>query len=211
MGNNGKINGELVPYIHNGVEYKVLHQERLFAIAFVQNGCKVGDAVIAAGYKYKNKEVACSIGSEILRRPRVFELVRALQDDIAFQLGISALDIAREYAKIGFFDFRNVFDPETGNILEVKDIDDASAGAIASYEALEVYEPRTGKFIGKNKKLKFHDKVNALDKLAKMIGADAKTQSLAVAKPAPLEITIKSSNIQIQKGGDNRTTTGDTE
>jgi len=201
MGNNGKIDGELVPYVHNGKEYKVLHQERLFAIAFVQNGCKVGDAVIAAGYKYKNKEVACSIGSEILRRPRVFELVRDLQNDIAFQLGISALDIAREYAKIGFSDVRKVFDPETGEVLDPKNIDDMTAASISSIEVTEVYEPKTGKFIGKNKKLKFHPKVVALDNLAKMIGADAKTASLIPAKPEPLQIEVKSTAAKIKKDG----------
>ena len=199
MGNNGRIDGQLVPYIHNGREFKVLHQERLFAIAFVQNGCKVGEAVVAAGYKCKNKEVAGSIGSELLRRPRVFELVRALQDDIAFQLGITAIDIAREYAKIGFSDYRRVFDPETGQILEAHQIDDNTAAAISSISVTEVYEPRTGKFIGKDKKLKFHDKINALDKLAKMIGADAKTAALTPAKPEPLQIEVSSTTAKIKK------------
>lgn len=208
MGNNGRIDGELVPYLHNGIEYKLLQQERIFAIAYVQGGCKVGEAVMAAGYRAKNKEVAGSIGSELLRRPRVFEFIRALQDDIAFQLGITALDIAREYAKVGFGDMRKVFDPKTGEVLDIRDIDDVTAASIASYEALEVYEPRSGKFIGKNKKIKFHPKLVALDSLAKMIGADAKTQSLQPAKPAPLEITVVHSDTKMLKNEDNPTVPG---
>lgn len=208
MGNNGKIDGELVPFVHNGVEYKLLHQERLFAIAYVQNGCKGGEAVLAAGYRCKSKDVASSVSSELLRRPRIFEFIRALQDDIAFQLGITALDIAREYAKVGFGDMRKVFDPETGEVLEISAIDDITAASIASYEALEVYEPRSGKFIGKNKKIKFHPKLVALDSLAKMIGADAKTQSLQPAKPAPLEITVVHSDTKMLKNEDNPTVPG---
>jgi len=199
MGNNGKIDGELIPYVHNGKEYKILNREKLFAISFVQNGGHLANAVKAAGYNPKSDSVASSIGSELLRRPRIFELIRDLQDDIAFQLGISALDIAREYAKIGFSDVRKVFDPETGEVLDPKNIDDVTAASIASFSVLEVYEPKTGKFIGKNKKMKFYDKVNALDKLAKMIGADAKTASLTPAKPEPLQIEISSTTAKIKK------------
>lgn len=211
MASNGKVEGELIPYVHNGVEYKLLNQERLFAIAYVQNGGKGGEAVLAAKYRAKSGTVASSISSELLRRPRVFEFIRALQDDIAFQLGITALDIAREYAKVGFGDMRKVFDPNTGEILDISAIDDVTAASIASYEALEVYEPRTGKFVGKNKKVKFHPKLVALDALAKMIGADAKTQSLQPAKPAPLEITVKHSETKMIKHGDDTTVPGTTE
>ncbi len=209
MGNNGKVERALFPFMFNGKEYRMMPRERLFALAYCQNGGNLSQAVYSAGYNAKNSEVAGSTGSEIIRRPRVYEFIKAVQDDIATMLGISAIDIAREYAKIGFSDFRKVFDPETGQILEAKDLDDNTGAAVASYEVLEVYEPRTGKFIGKNKKLKFHNKIDALDKLARMIGVDAKMQSIVPVKPEPLQITIKHSKAKIsKKDGNNGTVPG---
>lgn len=207
MGNNGVVEKGLELVKFKGKEYKLLDKERLFALAYCQNNGNSSAAAVTAGYSTKTKG---EIGYELLRRPRVREFIQAIQDDIATMLGISAIDIAREYAKIGFLDIRTLFDPETGQVLDPKDIPDKTAGAIASYEALEVYEPRTGKFIGKNKKIKFHDKVVALDKLARMMGMDAKSQDLEPAKPAPLEITIKRVDAKIKKNGNDGTSGGDT-
>lgn len=187
-------------FVFNGKEYKMTTMERLFALAYCQNGGNASGAAVTAGYSERTK---VEIGWEVLRRPHVMNFIKAIQDDIAAMLGISAVDIAREYARIGFSNFRNVFDKETGQILEPKDFDDATAASVAYFEVTEVYEPKTGRFIGKNKKLKFHDKLVALDKLARMIGCDAKAVNVEAKVPPPLQIEIKSTTVKIKKDGDN--------
>lgn len=208
MASNGAVQKELQIHTLHGKEYKLLHREKMFAMAYVQNNGNASQAAVTAGYSAKTRG---EIGAELLRRPRILEYIQAIQADLALQLGISAIDIAREYAKIGFSDYRKVFDPETHQILEAKDFDDNTAAAVSSFEVTEIYEPRTGKFIGKNKKLKFHSKIEALDKLARMIGVDAKLNKLEAPKPEPLQIEITHSPTKIKKGANNTTIPGTTE
>lgn len=203
MGNNGVQDKKRIPFELNGTIYKLTPREHAFCFAYVGNGGVLSKAVWDSGYNAKNIEVASSTGAELLRRPQVAGFIHAIREDICAQLGIHAVDIAREYAKIGFSDFRRVFDPETGQILEPKDMDNATAAAVQSIDVTEVYDPRTGNFIGKNKKLKFHDKLVALDKLAKMLGVDSKPVKIAAeTAPKPLEITIKHTKAQITSGND---------
>lgn len=208
MGNNKVVEQGLELHTFKGKEYRLLDKERLFALAYCQNNGNASQAAVTAGYSAKTKG---EIGYELLRRPRVREFIKAIQDDIATLLGISAIDIAREYAKIGFSDYRKVFDPETGQIVEAKDFDENTAAAVSSFEVTEIYEARTGKFIGKNKKLKFYNKIDALDKLAKMMGMDATVSAIEAPKPEPLQIEITHSPAKIKKGANNTTIPGTTE
>ena len=147
---------------------------------------------MTAGYSAKTKG---EIAYELIRRPRIIEFIKAIRDDIAYQLGISAYDIALEYAKIGFSDIRKVFDPETGDMLDINAIDAHTTASIASLDVTEVYE--RGVFKGTNKKMKFHDKITALDKLARMLGVDAKGNALEAPKPEPLTIVVKHAKVKI--------------
>ena len=76
-------------------------------------------------------------------------------------------------------------------------IDAITAASVASVEVTEVYD--RGTFTGKNKKIKFHDKLVALDKLARMIGVDAKQRKPEEVKPEPLTIIVKQSKVKIKK------------
>lgn len=158
----------------NGDEYELSARQKLFCMEYVRNKFNGTQAALAAGYSAKNAKVSAV---QILSVIDVQRYVEALKKDIAFAIGVSAVDIAKEYAKIGFSDIRKVFD-ENGNLIQVKDIPDESVANIASIEVFEEYQGRGDdrKFIGNTKKVKFYDKVAALDKLAKMIGADGVTK-----------------------------------
>lgn len=174
-------------------EYILTDQQALFCMKYVElklNGTK---AALAAGYSTKNAGVS---SSALLKNPNIVGFIKELQKDLSMQIGINAADIAREYAKIGFSDIRKVFD-ENGNLINVTDIDADPAANIASIEVFEEYQG-TGKdreFIGNTKKVKFYDKVAALDKLAKMINADGVTK-IATTDPLGLPTTTKVEIVQ---------------
>lgn len=165
---------ELVKFSFQGTQYEMTATQKLFCMEYVRNKFNATQAALVAGYSEKT---AASQASRMLTNVNIQEYIEALKKDIATALGISALDIAKEYAKIGFSDIRKVFD-ENGNLIKVKDIPDESAANIASIEVFEEYQGRGDDrtIIGNTKKVKFYDKVAALDKLAKMIGADGVTK-----------------------------------
>jgi len=161
-------------FTFNGEEFDLNPKQKLFCMEYVRNKFNGTAAALTAGYSQKNAKVSAV---QILSSTDVIRYIEALKKDISTVIGISAVDIAKEYAKIGFSDIRKVFD-ENGNLIQVKDIPDEAAANIASIEVFEEFAGRgdNREFIGNTKKVKFYDKVAALDKLAKMIGADGVTK-----------------------------------
>jgi phage terminase small subunit len=158
----------------NGQNFQLTDKQKLFCMEYVRNRFNGTKAALAAGYSEKNAKVSAV---QILSVIDVSNFVEALKKDIAFCIGVSAIDIAWEYKRIGFSDIRNIFD-ENGNLINIKDIPDDPAANIASIEVFEEWQGKGAerKYIGSTKKIKFYDKVNALDKLAKMTGVDGVTK-----------------------------------
>lgn len=169
-------------------EYILTDQQALFCMKYVELKTHGTKAALAAGYSTKNASVSASA---LLRNPNIVGFIKELQKDLSMQIGINAADIAREYAKIGFSDIRKVFD-ENGNLINVKDIDADPAANISSVEIFEEYigKGEERESIGQTKKIKFYDKVAALDKLARMIGADGVTK-VATTDPIGNPTTTK--------------------
>lgn len=159
-----------IQFTFNNSQFEMTEREKLFCMHYVKNGFNASQACVDSGYSARTKR---EIGYEILTRPHVQSYVAALKEDIAFCLGIDAVDIAREYKKMGFSNIKKVFD-EDGNMKPIHDIDDEDAAAIASVEVFEEFQGKGAErqFIGNTRRVKHHDKISALDKLAKMIGKD---------------------------------------
>jgi phage terminase small subunit len=79
--------------------------------------------------------------------------------------------VLTEYAKLGYFDARNLFDDD-GKPIPIQDLDDETAGALMGLDIQEVYEGygEDRKFVGYTKKYKLPDKKAALDSMAKYLG-----------------------------------------
>lgn len=155
---------------------KINDKQKLFCMEYVKNRFNGTNAAISAGYSKKTAAVAAA---KMLIIPNIAAYIQALKADISTAIGVSAIDIANEYAKIGFSDIRQIFD-EDGNMIKIKQMSDSSAASIASIEVLEEFDgvgPEK-KYIGNTKKVRFYDKVTALDKLAKMLGVDGTTKTL---------------------------------
>lgn len=176
-----KHNGVKTKFTFDTVDVDLTERQKLFCMQYLKLKLNGGEAAIAAGY---SKETAVSQASRLLADANISKFIDFLKKDLSAQIGITAADIAREYAKIGFSDVRKVFD-EAGNLINVKDIEADSAANISSVEVFEEYQGagQEREYIGSTKKVKFYDKVSALDKLSKMIGADGVTK---VANTDPL-------------------------
>lgn len=122
-------------------------------------------AAIAAGYSPNGAEVTAS---KLLRNSKVSEQIDKKLGKKLDKLEISSDRILNELAKVAFLDPRKFYD-EHGNLKPVTELDDESAAGLAS---LEVYEEYAGRgedreAIGQTKKVKYADKIRALELLGK--------------------------------------------
>lgn len=169
---------QLVRFTFNDQEYEMEFRHKLFCMYYVRNNFHGTQAAIDAGY---SEHTATSQASRLLARANICEYIEALKNDVAAALGISAVDIAREYKHVGFLDIRKLFG-EDGRLKKITDLDYSTAAALASLDVLELFagagEDRGP--IGNVTKIRTHSKLEALDKLAKMIGKDGITKVATV-------------------------------
>lgn len=125
-------------------------------------------AAIRAGYKEKT---ARAIGAENLTKPNIQAAIESAMNKRSQRTEITADRVLQEYAKIAFFDPRRLY-RDDGQPVDITELDDDTAGAIAGLEVLDEFsgsgEDRTQ--IGFTKKYKIADKVRALDSVARHLG-----------------------------------------
>lgn len=134
-------------------------------------------AAIRAGY---SKKTAFVQASRLLSNAKVSEYLDVRRQRIMNKLEISQERTMQEIGRIAFSDIRKLFN-ENGELLPFKDLDEDSASVLASVETEELFEG-TGKerhSIGVSRKIKLHNKVSALEMLAKhfKIFSDAPTNN----------------------------------
>lgn len=104
--------------------------------------------------------------SKLMDNPKVSVRVKALQEQHAAKLEITAERVLKEVARIAFFDIRRIFN-EDGTLKKVWELDDDTAAAIAGIEAIDI--GGDGQLMI-SKKFKVADKNVALEKLVKHLG-----------------------------------------
>lgn len=132
-------------------------------------------AALAAGYSPKTAHV---IGQENLKKPAIASFleqkqakIAAAQDKRLEAMELTKERVAREIARLSFFDARKMFKAD-GTPIPINELpDDIAAGIVG----LEVFEEFAGRgedriLIGHVKKYKIADKNSALDKAAKILG-----------------------------------------
>jgi phage terminase small subunit len=134
-----------------------------------------------AGYQGKTR-ASGKFGADssicaLLKNKNVAARIQELQERIAHKVEITAAQVINELGRIALSDIRKVIGPN-GAILDPREFDDDTAGAIAGIETEKVYEGhgKDRKFVGYAQKLKLWDKNTALGNLAKhfkLLGDDA--------------------------------------
>lgn len=133
-----------------------------FAQNYILRGMNSAEAYVAAGYSPRS----AASPTRLLHDPMVINYMKDILRDQQEKLGeiyrADQANIINELTKIAFFDPRKVIRIEDGkaNIVDSNKITNVEAAAIAGIE-----ETKQGQL-----KVKFHSKIDALDKLAKILG-----------------------------------------
>ena len=132
-------------------------------------------AAIRAGYSPKTAHV---IAQQNLRKPAIASLlsqkqsvIAARQDERLEAMELTEERVARETARLAFFDPRKMFAAD-GRPLSITELDDDTAACIVGLDVLEEFAG-TGQdrvLIGHIKKYKIADKNSALERAAKILG-----------------------------------------
>ena len=124
-------------------------------------------AAIRTGYSQKT---AKQIASELLTKPDLQEYIQRLADNRAKRTEITADNVLREIAKLGFSDIRQIF-TDDGALRGVTEFDNDIAAAVQSVEVVTTYsgeEDASGRKVPQfTHKIKLADKKGSLELLGK--------------------------------------------
>lgn len=119
----------------------------------------------------RKDETASAAGSRMLGNVKVQEYISGKQKEIEKRTEVTQDMVIKELAKIAFMDIRKLY-TENGQLRNVADLDDYTAGAISSLETLEEYDGYGDdrEKIGDTQKVKLLDKTKALELLGRHLG-----------------------------------------
>jgi phage terminase small subunit len=140
-------------------------------------------------------EVACVLAADL----KVISRIKELEDELKLRNMVTIERVVTEYAKLGFFDPRKLFN-DNGSPKEITELDDDTAASLAGLDVQEVYEGfgDDRKFVGYTKKYKLTDKKAALDSMAKYLGMFTDKVEIGNKDGKPFEVR-NMSDAEIEK------------
>ena len=123
----------------------------------------ITNAAIRAGY---SKKGARTSGWDCLQLPAVKVEIQRLMADVGARLNTSVERIEKELARIAFADFGELLTKD-GGVLAPGDMPEDARRAVSSIHVEELHDGSTG---GRLTKLRFWDKLHALELLGKRHG-----------------------------------------
>lgn len=156
-------------------------------------------AAARAGYSART---ANEQGARLLANASVRKAVQQGQQRSARKLEITRERVLREYARLAFFDPRELF-LEDGKPRDISQLDQDTAAALVGLDVLEVYEG-TGenrRLAGCTKKYKLANKLGALDSLGKHLGLFSTGAAAAVPENNLLEALEARAGEELDTGG----------
>jgi phage terminase small subunit len=149
---------------------KLVATEELFVSHYIghMNATKAYMAVHPDAAYDSARVQAC----RLLAKPNIQHAIAEARAKVAGKLELSLERVLLEATRLALFDPRKLFAAD-GRPLNVTELDDDTAAAIAGLEVLEEYESVGGErtLVGHVKKYKVADKNSALEKLMKHLGA----------------------------------------
>jgi phage terminase small subunit len=129
---------------------------------------------------------------ELAKNGKVVVRLKEMKDKLCDRNLVTVERVLLEYAKLGFFDPRKLFN-DNGTPKDITELDDDTAAALAGLDVQEVYEG-TGddrKFVGYTKKYKLADKKGALDSMGKFLGMFADKMEITGKDGAALTVKLE--------------------
>jgi len=145
-------------------------------------------SAITAGYSENTARKG-----ELLHYPKIQEYLRMKMQQRSERMEITHDMLLREYAKIAFSSMANYYDYR-GDIKPVSELTETEMAAISYMQTANIAEP-DGYIVGAVTKIKLHNKMAALDKIAKHLGffeagkksSESGAESLESLKTKPVE------------------------
>jgi hypothetical protein len=122
----------------------------------------LSNAARKAGYKHPAAD-----GLRLIKEPKVAQVIGKLIHRRSVENSITADRVLREIASIGFVNPKHCLD-SSGQVMDLKDMPDDVAATIREFEI--IYEENGEESVFKKIKLKFWDKEEALQMLARHVG-----------------------------------------
>jgi phage terminase small subunit len=141
-------------------------------------------------------ETACKLASD----RKIITRLNELQEEFKNRNMVTVERVLAEYAKLGFFDPRKLFNAD-GSPKNIIDLDDETAAAVAGLDVQEAYEGsgEMREFVGYVKKYKLTDKKGALDSMAKYLGMFKEEVKLTGGLDNTNKVTINTDPEQLRK------------
>ena len=138
--------------------------------------------------KIKKDATAAASATRLLKNVKVQAYIAKGLEKMETRSEATRERIITEYARVGFFDVRKLFNGD-GSPKPVDELDDDIAAVIASIDVQEVWEGHgdARRFLGYIKKYRLADKVRALDAMAKIKGMFVEKHEITGKDGGPLE------------------------
>ncbi|HSG00706.1 MAG TPA: terminase small subunit [Vicinamibacterales bacterium] len=163
--------------------------EARFVDAYLANGGNGRQAAITAGLAAHS---ATCEASKLRRRPNVAaEIARRSAD----ALGREPQAVVQQLAAVAFGDIRDVLNPETGEPLPPSQWPAHAAAMVASVDLVHRRGPR-GTTSPTATRIRLHDKLRALETMARLLGMDRQRVELTGADGAP--VTLSDADLRAQ-------------
>ena len=143
--------------------------KRLFILEYLADPkMNAKEAAIRAGY---SPRTAKQKGNELLSEVAVKAEIDKVLGKKLKNAEITVERVLTEYARLGFYDPRKLFNDDDSP-KSVSELDDDTAAIICGLEVMEIYEGhgKDREFVGYLKKYKLPDKKGHLDSMAKYLG-----------------------------------------
>jgi hypothetical protein len=166
-------------------------------------------SAISAGYSENTARKG-----ELLHYPKIQEYLRMKMQQRSERMEITHDMILREYAKIAFSSMANYYD-QRGDLKPACELTETEMAAISFLQTTNIAEP-DGYIVGAVTKIKLHNKMAALDKIAKHLGFfEAKKPEAGSLKQEafvePEAESLKAGALAVDVDGDLEVTEGDGE
>ncbi|MBN2427887.1 MAG: terminase small subunit [Deltaproteobacteria bacterium] len=162
---------------------KLTARQQRFVAEYIKNP-NATQAALKAGYKDG------SIGRHLVTKKHVSEAIAERQEKLQKELEISQERTLNEIAAAAFLDIGEIFD-EAGNLLHVDQIPEEARRAIASIETEKITRGRGDDATPVTiRKIRFHDKLKALEQLAKHLGLFVEKHEHSGPNGGPIETKI---------------------
>jgi phage terminase small subunit len=133
-------------------------------------------AAMLAGYSENTARKA-----ELLHLPKIQDYLKAAMNKTADRLQITHDMILRELAKVAFSNMGNYYD-NNGVLKPMNELTDDEKAAINQYQVLDAVDG-DGQRIGELSKIKLHNKMSALDKIARHLNFYGKGKGVGSREP----------------------------